>query len=258
MAISQQERPLEPVLKAIIVGASSGIGAALAIEMGQAGYRLALVARREEKLAEVADAVNQNGPGEAAIYPQDVTDYESTPALFQDITRTLGGLDVIVYVAGVMPQVASNEYTFSKDRSMIEVNVLGAMAWLNLAADRFQKAGSGQIVGIGSVAGDRGRRPQPAYHTSKAALHTYLESLRNRLSQHGIAVTTIKPGQVETRMLEDVDSPIWPVSPEKAAAIIMKTVRDKKGGTVYIPARWQLVSWVIRLMPSFIFRRLNF
>jgi short-subunit dehydrogenase len=251
------KRPLEPQPNALVVGASSGIGAELAKALAHKGYNVALVARREAKLAELAEAINRSGHGKACIYTHNVTKYEEVPALFQQITSDLGGLDLIAYVAGVMPSVAANEYNFDKDRAMIEVNVLGAMAWLNQAAVRFERAGGGHIVGIGSIAGDRGRRGMPAYHTSKAAFHTYLESLRNRLSQHGVTVTTIKPGMVETSMLDDVDKKIMPITAPDAAAQIMKAIERKKQ-TVYIPFQWGLISLIIRHIPSIIFRRLSF
>lgn len=251
------KRPLEPQKRAVVIGASAGIGAALVQALVRRGYRVAAVARREKELTVLCEGLNQQLPASALPFSHDVTHYEEVPALFQQITKALDGLDLVVYVAGVMPPVASDEFNFAKDQPMIEVNLLGAIAWLNEAAVRFQRQGSGQIVGIGSIAGDRGRRGMPAYHTSKAALHTYLESLRNRLSQHGVTVTTIKPGMVETAMLKDVSKKMWPISPESAAQQIVRAIKKKKQ-TVYVPARWQWVSLVIRHLPSFVFRRLNF
>ena len=140
---------------------------------------------------------------------------------------------------------------------MIEVNVLGAIAWLNETAVRFERIGSGHIIGIGSIAGDRGRVGSPVYNTSKAALATYLEALRNRLSRHGVVVTTIKPGFVDTVLLENAPKTFWVISPADAAAqIYQAAVKGRQ--TVYVPARWGLVGLIIRHIPSFIFRRLNF
>ena len=249
-------RPLEYQPKALVIGASSGIGAALMPALAAQGYIVAGVARRQSELAAVCAAVNDKWPGRAHPFVHDVTDYAAAPALFQEIAHHLNGLDLVVYVAGVMPPVAANEYEFSKDRLMVEVNLLGAMAWLDQAAIRFERDRRGHIVGIGSIAGDRGRRGNPAYHASKAGLHTYLESLRNRLSQRGVTVTTIKPGMVQTQMLEHVDKKMWPVSATDAAAQIVTAVGQRRQ-TVYIPARWRFVSLVIRHLPSIIFRRLN-
>ena len=109
-------------------------------------------------------------------------------------------------------------------------------------------------MAISSVSGDRGRRMNPAYHTSKGALSIFMESLRNRLSQHGVAVTTIKPGFVQTDMLADVENPMWAISPAKAADIIV-TAAEKGNQTKYVPGRWGLVMLIIRHIPSFVFRR---
>ena len=252
-------RPLETRQKAIVIGASSGIGAALVRELAQNGYSVAAVARREAKLQELSDSVNTAVPqGHVSIYSHNVTDYDDIPSLFQTIVQELGGLDLIIYNAGVQPSVTVNEYKFEKDRKMIEVNLLGAIAWLNQAALRFERAGQGKIVGIGSIAGDRGRVGSPVYNTSKAGLATYLESLRNRLTRHGVTVTTIKPGYVDTDVLrENASNPFWVISPEEAARQIHKAVRRGKQ-TVYVPARWGLVGLIIRHIPSVIFRRLSF
>ncbi|MBK8905931.1 MAG: SDR family NAD(P)-dependent oxidoreductase [Anaerolineaceae bacterium] len=252
-------RPLEPQRRAIIIGASSGIGAALVRELALSGYLVAAVARREAKLQELSDSVKTAvAPHSVKTYSHNVTDYDEIPVLFQTIVQELGGLDLIVYVAGVQPSVTVDEYNFEKDRKMIEVNLLGAIAWLNQAALRFERAGQGQIVGIGSIAGDRGRVGSPVYNTSKAGLATYLESLRNRLTRHGVNVVTVKPGYVDTVLLaENAKKPFWVISPQQAASQIHKAIRRHKQ-TVYVPARWGLVGLIIRHIPSVIFRRLSF
>lgn len=250
-------QPLQPVRRAIVVGASSGIGAALVREFVRQGYAVASLARRIDLLQGVCEAANaQASIGRALAYEHDVTETDIVPTLFQDIVQDLGGLDLIVYAAGVQPPIAPNEYCFEKDAAMVEVNLLGAMAWLNEAAERFHHAGKGHIVGISSVSGDRGRVAFPGYHTSKGALSIYLESLRNRLSRRGVTVTTIKPGFVDTRLLANASKTMWVISPDKAAQQIREAV-DAREQTVYIPARWRWVMLVIRHIPSFIFRRLT-
>lgn len=248
-------------MRAIVIGASSGIGAALVRRLALQGYRVAAVARREEALNNVADALNANLPERTSarvlVYPHDVTDFESVPALFQTIVRDLGGLDLIIYTAAVQPSISLNEYTFEKDEAMIRVNLLGAIAWLNEAAMRFERTRRGHIVGVSSIAGDRGRVGGPVYNASKAGLNTYLEALRNRLARRGVTVTTIKPGFVDTRLLANAKKTFWVISPEDAAAQIYLAMLHKKG-TVYVPRRWGLVGLIIRHIPSFIFKWMNF
>jgi len=243
--------------RALVIGASSGIGRAVAELLLKEGARVAMVARRKDAMEGVAAAHRER----ALVYPHDVTDYQKTPALFQQITQDLGGLDLIVYASGVLPSIEENEYSFEKDREVIEVNVLGAFAWLDEAAKRFEqlkrvdRSLSGTIVGISSVAGERGRRGNPAYCTSKAALTTYLESLRNRLSRYGVRVVTIKPGFIDTEMTRGKPGLFWVVSAEDAAKQILDAAR-RGTHTAYIPARWRLVSFLLKCIPSVIFRRL--
>jgi len=243
--------------RAIVVGASSGLGAALAVELGKEGAAVALLARREGELAQIAEAVRAAG-GTAFPYPHDVTDYPSATGLFERIEGELGGVDLVVYAAGVMPEVVEGEYDFGKDRRMIEVNLLGAMAWFALAAARFEAKRAGTLVGISSVAGERGRRGAPGYGTSKAALTTYLEALRNRVSRYGVNVVTVKPGFVDTAMTRGKKGLFWVVTPQAVAARTLALARRGTGASAFVPARWALVALVVRSIPSFLFRRLNF
>lgn len=217
--------------------------------LAQEGTRVAAVARRGDRLHELA----RQFPDRVFAFEHDVTNYEEVPALFQQITHQLGGLDLIVYAAGVMPTIGATEYDFEKDRQMIEVNVLGAIAWLNPAASRFESTHSGTIVGIGSVAGDRGRAGQPVYNTSKAALATYLEALRNRLSKHGVRVVTIKPGPTATEMTAHLNLKGAAPADEVARVTLAKSERT---GEHYIKFAHRIVFGIIRRLPSWIFRKL--
>jgi short-subunit dehydrogenase len=249
---------LTPLPGAVVVGASSGIGEALAHRLARDGYRLALVARRADRLEQLAAAIDaEHGPGRARAYAHDVTHTAEAPAVFQRLLADLGRLDVLVYTAGLLLPVALDEYDFEKDQRMLAVNTLGALAWLNLAAALFERQGSGHLVGVSSVAGDRGRVGAPAYNTSKAAFSTYLEALRNRLTRHGVHVLTVKPGFVATAMLRNSPRTFWVITPEQAAADVSRAIKARRQ-TIYTPARWGLLMLVIRHTPSFIFRRLKF
>jgi NAD(P)-dependent dehydrogenase (short-subunit alcohol dehydrogenase family) len=188
----------------------------------------------------------------------DVARFDEVPELFDRIVEELGGLDLLVYAAGVMPKIDEGEYSFDKDRQMVEVNLLGAMAWMNPAAARFEAQRKGTIVGISSIAGERGRRGNPAYCTSKAALTTYLESLRNRVSRYGVNVVTIKPGFVDTQMTRGMKGLFWLISPDEAAETSLAIAHDTASPEAFVPARWWLVAFIVRWLPSFVFKRLNF
>jgi len=243
-----------PWRTALVVGASSGIGAAVARQLTERGCRVALVARREAELARLAAALG--GDGAVRAYPHDVTRFAEVPALFQQICRDLGGLDLLVYAAGVMPHVADEEYTFAKDREIVEVNLLGAIAWINEAAPRFDRARAGTIVGISSVAGDRGRRGNPAYASSKAGLDAYLEAIRNRIGRHGVAVVTVKPGPVDTPMTEHIDRKPFLISAEEAARQTLAAAA-RRARIAYVPRKWRPIMLVLRHIPSPLFQRLD-
>lgn len=254
--MSDAARKKLPWKHAIIVGGSSGIGAALARRLSEQGVDVAIVGRRQAELERLRDEINATEGGRAIELQHDVRKREEVPHAMQRLTRDLGGLDAIFYVAGVMPRVAPDEYDTRKDEEIMEVNTLGAMAWLNEAARRFEQTKGGTIVGVSSIAGDRGRRGNPAYCTSKAALTTYLEALRNRLSRHGVRVATIKPGFVDTDMTKGAQGLFWLIPPEQAAdEIIAAAIGGRM--TVYVPGRWRAVGTIVRMIPSFIFRRLN-
>lgn len=237
-------------MKVIVVGASSGIGEALVRQLAGTGARVGAVARRKDRL----DGLASEFAGSVSCYVHDVADWQAVPELFQSICRDLGGLDMIIYCAGVMPEVAEDEFNTAKDRQMIETNLSGAVAWLNEASARFQGAGHGAIVGIGSMAGDRGRYARPLYNATKAGLHTYLEALRNRLSRHGVTVCTVKPGPVATEMTAGLTMPGM-MTAEAAAAKILKLAHSN--GERYLkPTHW-LIATIIKAIPSPIFRRLK-
>lgn len=242
--------------RAIIVGASSGIGEALARALAADGCRVALVARREDRLRVLAQTINADAAVVAALaYPHDVTETHAVPNLFETITHDLGGLDLIIYAAGIMPRVGPEEYDTEKDAETITANLTGAVAWLNEAARRFEKAKSGTIVGISSVAGDRGRRGNPVYGATKAALNAYLESLSNRIERRGAFVVTIKPGPVDTPMTQGLKMPGM-ISPEQAAAGILLAAKNKVR-VAYVPGKWKPIMAVIRAIPAPIFKHLK-
>ncbi|MCH8275259.1 MAG: SDR family NAD(P)-dependent oxidoreductase [Armatimonadetes bacterium] len=241
--------------RAIIVGASGGIGEQIARKLASGGCRVALVGRREDKLRQIAVDINGVSLNLALPFPSDVRDFDAPAAKVEECVRALGGLDLVVYSAGVMPRIGPTEYETAKDRLIVETNLIGAMAWLNPVAKRFERAGGGTIVGIGSVSGDRGRRGNPAYSASKAGLECYLESLRNRLGRRGVSVVTVKPGPVETEMTRELGRLPGMIPAGRAADLILKAAR-KFGKTAYIPGRWWLASKIMLSIPSRIFRRL--
>jgi NAD(P)-dependent dehydrogenase (short-subunit alcohol dehydrogenase family) len=235
---------------AIVIGASSGIGREIARQLAASGCRVAALARRKDAL----DALANEFADRILAVEHDVTKFDEVPWLFQEVARDLGGLDLVVYVSGLMADVGPREFDFEKDRQMIEVNYLGCVAWLNQAATRFQETKSGCILGIASVAGDRGRWKQPVYNSSKGAMAIYMESLRNRLDRQGVRVVTVKPGPVDTPMTAHLN-----LRGKQSAAEVAQIALAKSGrsGEFYTKFTLRIVFAVLRLVPGWIFRKLS-
>ena len=241
----------------IIVGASSGIGAALAKRLAADGCKVALLARRKDRIAQVVGEIdNKAGRPLALAVEHDVRVHATVDATFDAIEKQLGDVAAVYYVAGVMPEVGEDEFDSDKDVQQFAINTLGSIVWCNAAARRFLARRRGFIVGISSVAGDRGRAKRPGYCASKAGQDVHLEALRNRLWNKGVSVTTIRPGFVDTEMTAGLGLK-GAISAEQAANAIVAAARKRKA-VVYVPFKWKIIMTVVKAMPSFVFKRLAF
>lgn len=243
---------MKPFCRALVLGGSSGIGAELARQLARAGTDVMIVGRDESRLQEVRRA----SPDHIKAHVLNLTDILEKPDdLLTPLVDEIGGLDLFIWSAGVMPKISPAPFDPEKDIVTIKTNFLAAAAWLDLAAARFEKEGTGTIVGIGSVAGDRGRQAQPAYNASKAALHSYLESLRNRLDRSGVTVVTIKPGPVATPMVEDTEFEKRAMPVELAARRIL--AKCGSPGEHYLAFSHRIIFAAVRMTPGSLFRRLK-
>ena len=248
---------------ALLVGASSGMGAALARELARRGYAVALVGRQADKLEQTAQDINARSSGAtlpSRSYTHDVRDYAAAPELFsriaQDMAASGTDLQLVVYTAGVMPEGRGEQWSFEEEQAMLETNALGAVRWLGLAAESFRRKGRGTVAAISSVAGDRGRRGNSVYMASKAALSTYMDSLRFRLRGTAVRVVTLKPGFVATPMTAGLKLPKPLTISADAAARRIATACERGSGVVYVPGYWGAIMWVIRALPSSVLARL--
>jgi short-subunit dehydrogenase len=256
MKLLSPDTPLSHRRRAVIIGASRGIGAELARELVKRGYYLALLSRDTDALGALCAELNRGGAENARAYTHDVTDFESIPGLLMTLLSDLQRIDSVVYNAGLMPAVGFSEYDFEKNRAMVEVQLLGGMAWLGAAAVLFEEMKAGQIVGISSVAAERGRVKNPGYNASKAGFDAFLEALRNRLTRAGVHVLTVRPGPIDTAMTREVGG-FMMVPPTVAAKDIARGMAGS-AQVIYTPKRWRWVMLIVRNIPSFIFRRLKF
>lgn len=245
---------------ALIIGASTGMGAALARVFTARGYTVALIGRQGDKLAQLAQEINGAGKGQASTYSHDVRKYDEAPELFSriasDIAAAGATFRLVIYAAGVMPSETGGAWSFEDERAMIETNVIGAIRWLDLAAAAFQRSGGGTIAAISSVAGDRGRRGNSAYMASKAALSTFLESLRYRLHGTNVRVVTIKPGYVATPMTAGAKLPKPLTISADSAAQRIAAACERGTPVAYVPGYWRAIMWVIRALPASLMTRL--
>lgn len=229
--------------KAIIIGASSGIGKELAKLLVNDGYYVAITGRRLEEL----EKIMQENPDRYCIRRQDVTQIADSEKVFASLVQELKTIDLIVYSSGMGEP--NYDLDWNRELPTLETNVLGAVKIYGLAYNFFKKQGYGHLVGISSVAGVRGNRHVPAYFASKAFQSNYLESLwmKAKRSKASIYVTDIVPGFVDTKMA--MGDTFGMASLEKATRQIYSAIKSKKK-KAYITRRWQLIAAVLRFVPA--------
>jgi short-subunit dehydrogenase len=232
--------------KVIVIGASSGIGRALAKVLGENGYLLGLVARRIELLRQLQKEI----PSQTYVKRIDLSQTEEAMALLGELIQQMGGVNLIVLNSGINPH--NIELSWQGEKDTIDINVSGFAAMANVAVHYFVKQNSGHIVGISSIASLRGSANCPAYNASKAFVSNYLEGLRMRLKKHNIFVSDIRPGFVDTPLIKRSSGLFWVASAEGAAEQIFQAIKRKKN-IAYITRRWSIIAWLVKIIPSWLY-----
>lgn len=234
----------------IITGASSGLGEGMARHLAGHGHRLALLARRRDRLDSLAEELAGSAGGRPLVDELDVTDFDRVPAVLASVAGRLGGADVVVANAGIALTTPVGKGCFADVKRTIDTNLLGAIATIEAAVELFREQGYGHVVGISSVAAVRGMKGQGAYSASKAGLSRYLEALRAEVAGENIAVTDLAPGYIDTDLNRMIKNRPFLVSAEKGTGIIAELI-EKKVGFRYVPVwPWTLVAQVLKLLPT--------
>lgn len=241
---------------AIIIGASSGIGAALAGALAQRGYNLGLMARREARLHAIAEDLSQRHGVEVITHALDVCASDEVQPAITQLAEELGDVELLIANAGIIAARRSGNGKLDIDRHVIETNLLGAIASIDAAVALFKARGSGHIVGVSSISAFVGIPGSAAYSASKAALTNYLSALRTEVGHQGICITAIHPGFVATDLAPDMDKYPFVASPEAVAEGICHAI--ERGAREAIVPRWPwaAVMPLMRFLPDAMIRRI--
>jgi decaprenylphospho-beta-D-erythro-pentofuranosid-2-ulose 2-reductase len=243
----------KPVL---IIGATSSIARSAAHAFAAKGHPLFLAARDEEELSRIATDIKIRYQVEAKYGYFNGEDYGEHLSFLQRVIQQMGSMEGVLLAFGDLgdQKVAQND--FADALKIINTNYTGACSILTHCANYLGMQGSGFIIGITSVAGDRGRQSNYIYGSAKGGLNIFLEGLRNRLFHAGVRVITIKPGFVDTAMTFGKPGLFLVASPQYVGEKIAKTI-DKSKDVVYIPWFWGFIMWIIKSLPESIFKRLK-
>jgi hypothetical protein len=243
----------------VIFGANSAIAAACARLWVAQGCNLFLVGRNKANLQNlIADlrvraSADQHIEGMSA----DLNDLDRHGELFAQAEQQIGAMDIVLVAHGSLPDQKVCEQSVVKTIEEMSTNALSVVSLLTLAANRMEAQGAGVIAAISSVAGDRGRQSNYIYGAAKGMVSLFMQGMRNRLAQKGVAVVTIKPGFVDTPMTSHFEKKgvLW-VQPETIAKDIVRVV-ERRCDVVYLPGIWRWIMLIIKHIPEAIFKRLS-
>lgn len=245
-------------MKAIaIFGATSGIAQATARLWAAKGVPMVLVARNPQKLAAVADDLRARGAKQIDTVTVDLDACEGHGTLWRKVREYQPALDGAFIAWGDLGQEQKAQVEAKSAQAILHTNFNAPVSLLTTMVSDFEKQGHGQIGVITSVAGDRGRKSLYVYGSAKGGLQTFLSGYRARLRGKGIYVHDLRVGLTDTQMTKHVKRGPMMASPEKVARGILCAFRKRKP-VAYVPGRWRLVLFVVRMLPEAIFWRLNF
>lgn len=238
----------------LIIGAKSDIAKATAREYAKNGYNLYLAARDVNELEVFANDITVRTQKTVKLVELDILDYESHQSFYNQFEEKPIG---VISAVGYLGDQEKTQSDFSEAKKTIDTNYTGVVSVFNIIADDFEKRQSGFIVGISSVAGDRGRKSNYLYGSAKAALTAYLSGLRNRLHDAQVQVLTVKPGFVATKMTEYMDLPEKLTAQPEEVAKDIYTAQQKGKNIIYTKWIWRWVMVIVKIIPEWKFKGLS-
>jgi short-subunit dehydrogenase len=240
--------------KILVLGATSGIAEATCRIWAAEGAQLFLVARNPAKLAAVAADLKLRGASYVGTAVADLDDTDRHAELLAHAVNSLTGMDIAYLAHGILGDQARAEHDFEHAAQIIYTNFLAPVSLLTWLANYCVQRHAGVIAVLSSIAGERGRKSNYLYGSSKAGLTAFLGGLRNRIDREGVTVMTIKPGPVNTSMTAHMN--IRKADVNKVAATIVKAI-DKRVDTLYVPSIFLPIMFIVRHIPERIFKKLN-
>jgi len=236
----------------LILGATSDIGTAIAKKFASEKYDVQLAARNEEQLKPLQSDLQIRYGVKASVHSFDAEKYETHQSFYDSLSPKP---EVTIYVIGYMNDNEKVVGDWKESHRTINANYTGAVSILNIVAADYAKRGEGTIVGISSVAGNRGRQSNYIYGSAKAAFSAYLSGLRNKLYHNKVHVLTVLPGFVNTKMTEHLNLPkLLTAQPEEVANAVYKAVR-KKQNIIYVKWFWKWIMRMITFIPEGMFKK---
>jgi len=241
----------------LIIGATSPIARYTAEALGKMGYRPVLAARDAEELERLGSDLRIRTGLDVKTVVFDADDVEGIPGWIEEAWEALGPWAGMVWAVGDMGEQTEMESDPLRANAVWNRNLVAPAAAMTAFGMRLAQQEDGFIIGIGSVAGDRGRRKNYSYGAAKAGFHAFMQGLRSRLYDSHVRVITIKPGFVDTSMTFGMKGLFLLGNPRKIGFQIARTLDGKKD-VVYLPGPWRWIMFIVRAIPEGIFKKLSF
>jgi len=238
----------------LLLGAASDMAVAIARKMASKGYTVQLAARNVQRLQALCSDIEVRYQNGCSLHEFDAINFSSHANFFHSLSQKP---DVTICVFGYLGENEEARVNWSESERIIHSNYTGAVSILNIVSNYYAEQRKGTIVGISSVAGERGRQSNYIYGSAKAGFTAYLSGLRNRMFREGVHVVSVQPGFVYTRMTESIKlPPLLTAKPEQVADTVYTAIQNKKN-TVYVKWFWRWIMLIIKCIPEFMFKKMK-